>query len=435
MRHVDAVLDRLLHLHPKSIDLSLERIARLLVRLGRPERRLAPVVHVAGTNGKGSVIAYLRAILEAAGQVVHVYTSPHLVRFAERIRIAGRLIEDDALAALLEECEQANAGQPITFFEITTAAAMLAFARRDADFALLETGLGGRLDATNVVTRPRLAAITPIALDHQQFLGETLAEIAAEKAAIIKPGVPCVVGRQPPEAAAVIARRAAAVGAPTLALGTDWSVRADEAGFGYRSGATSRALPTPSLPGPHQIDNAGVAVACIEQLAAGGVRVPDAAVAAGLAAADWPGRLQRLATGALACLAGPGIELWLDGGHNPAAGVALAASVRALWDGDPVRLVVGMMNTKDVAGFLEPLAPVAASLDAVAIPGQANALPPAAVAAAAAAHGIPARVAPDVPGAIAYHAARGEPAHRMLICGSLYLAGAVLALNRTPPRD
>ena len=434
MRHVDAVLDRLLHLHPKSIDLSLGRIERLLERLGRPQDRLPPVVHVAGTNGKGSVIAYLRAILEAAGQVVHVYTSPHLVRFAERIRVRGRLIDEDALVAVLEECERANAGAPITFFEITTAAAMLAFARAEARLLLLETGLGGRLDATNVVARPALVALTPIALDHQQFLGDTLARIAAEKAAIVKPGVACVIARQPDEAAAVIRNRAQAAGAPSYTQDADWSVHADGAGLSYLSGAGAMTLPLPALAGPHQIDNAGLAVACAERLAAGGLALPRAAIAAGLAGADWPARLQPLAGGALARALAPGVELWLDGGHNPAAGAALAACVRTLWDGAPVHLVVGMMNTKDVAGFLAPLAPHAAGLDAVAIPGQANALPPEAIVAAAAALAVPARAAPDIGAALARHAA-AQPPRRILICGSLYLAGAVLTLNRTPPRD
>lgn len=401
-------LARLAGPHPKAIDLSLARIARLLDRLGRPQDRLPPVVHVAGTNGKGSVVAILRACLEAADYRVHAYTSPHLVRFNERIVVAGREIGDGALAALIDEVEAANAGAPLTVFEAATAAAMLAFARAPADVALLETGLGGRLDATNVV-RPAVAAITPIGLDHQAWLGDTISAIAAEKAAILKPGVPAVVAPQPEEAArAVIESFAARAGAPLVA----WSARPAPGGFAFRSPRRSAVFPPPALFGAHQVVNAGTALACLD--APGMPFLSDAAIARGLAAARWPGRLQRLP-----CAGGR--EVWLDGGHNPSAGAALAA-VAAGWRDRPLHLVVGMMRGKDPHGFLAPLAPRAAALTAVPVPGEANALPPSGIAAHAAALGVSADVAASVPEAIA----SATPRARVLVCGSLYLAGSVL---------
>ena len=397
---------RLAGLHPKSIDLALDRVLRLLDSLGRPHERLPPVVHVAGTNGKGSVVAMLRACLEAAGRRVHAYTSPHLVRFNERIVVCGREIDDDALAALVDEVEAANGGAPITFFEIATALAMVAFARTPADVTILETGLGGRLDATNVV-RPAVAALTPVGLDHQAWLGPDVAAIAAEKAAILKPGVPAVVAPQPDAARAVIERRAARVGAPLVA----WSVRADGDGFAYRSPHRAACFAPPALFGRHQIGNAGVALACLDALAPRAVS--DAAVGRGLAAVRWPGRLQRLP--------GPR-DVWLDGGHNPPAGAALAA-VAGGWTDRPLHLVVGMMQGKDPRGFLAPLAPHAAALTAVPIPGQENAMPAPAVADAAAGLGIAATVADSVPAALG----RGDPEARVLVCGSLYLVGCLLA--------
>ncbi len=397
---------RLAGLHPKTIDLSLDRIECLLDRLGRPQDRLPPTIHVAGTNGKGSVVAMLRACLEAAGKRVHTYTSPHLVRFNERIVIAGREIDDAALDALINEVETANAGAPITFFEITTALALLAFAREPADVAVLETGLGGRLDATNVVS-PAVAAITPIGLDHQAWLGGTIAAIAAEKAAILKPGALAVVAPQPDAARAVIERAAARAGAPILS----WSVYPRADGFSYRSVRRTTEFARPALVGPHQIDNAGVALACLDAL--GAPALSDAEMAQGLAAVRWPARLQRLA--------GDG-EVWLDGGHNPSAGAALA-EVAATWTDKPLHLVVGMMQGKDPHGFLAPLAPHASSLAAVTIPGQKNALPAATVAAQASALGFAAETARSVAEAVD----RIGPGARVLVCGSLYLAGRVLA--------
>src|SRR5947208_3003629 len=318
MRTTDELLAELKALHPRRMDLSLGRIERLLAALGNPQDRLPPVIHIAGTNGKGSTVATLRACLEAAVYRVHVYTSPHLVRFHERIRLAGQLIKEDSLLALLEECERANAGAPITFFEITTAAAFLAFARVPADIVLLETGLGGRLDTTNVVRRPAVTAITPVSLDHQAFLGDTVAAIAAEKAGILKPGVPSVIGPQPDDAASVIAARAAAIGAPLYRWRQEWRCDADSpAGMRYEGGRWRLDLPPPALAGPHQIANAGTAIACLEQLS--DFSLPAAAPADGVRHIDWPARLQQLQRGPLFEMLRPGWELWLDGGHNPAA--------------------------------------------------------------------------------------------------------------------
>lgn len=432
----DAVLDRLTRLHPKVIDLSLGRVERLLVRLGHPENRLAPVIHVAGTNGKGSLLAFLRAMLEAAGARVQVYTSPHLVRFHERIRLAGGLIDEAALIALLERCEAENGPEPITFFEVTTAAAFLAFAeeassKAGADVLLLETGLGGRLDATNVIARPRLTAITPVALDHQQFLGPSLEVIAAEKAGIIKPGVTCVVGPQEAAALKVLQDRAGKIGAPLFAHGRDWTFAVTPGGFRYEDANGVRELPKPGLLGSHQFENAALAVACAAQL--DGFGLDDRAVAAGIAGASWPARLQRLTKGPLVELLPEGWELWLDGGHNPAAGQALATTLRAEWiegeKGRPLDLVYGMLDTKVAAGYLEALAPLVQSLQAVRIPGEAASLSAEAAAGHAAGAGIDAAPAESVRAAVQRLAGKSGRPRRILICGSLYLAGHVLREN------
>jgi dihydrofolate synthase/folylpolyglutamate synthase len=421
----DRVLKRLRQLHPKRIDLSLDRIARLLAAVGDPQDRLPPIVHVAGTNGKGSTVAMLRACLEAGGWRVHAYTSPHLVRFHERVRLAGVLIDEDALLAVLEECEAANHGAPITYFEITTAAAFLAFARAPADIVLLETGLGGRLDATNAIRHPAVAAITPISLDHQAFLGDTIAAIAAEKAGILKPGAPAVIGPQPPAAAAVLAARGAAVGAPLFRFGQEWHCQSRAYGMHYRGPRWQLALPLPSICGAHQIINAGAAIACLEQLVA--LPVDGPAIAEGLRHIEWPGRLQRLTRGPLVAELPAGWELWLDGGHNPGAGTVLAATA-AGWRDRPLYLVVGMLNSKDVSGFLAPLAAHAVALRAVTIPDEENPLPDRAIAAAARAVGLPAEIAGSVVAAVRDLAEAGGTG-RILICGSLHLAGAVLAEN------
>ncbi len=418
----DAVLERLTRLHPKSIDLTLGRIERLLAALGHPEARLPPVIHVAGTNGKGSTVAMIRAGLEAMGGRVHVYTSPHLARFHERIRVAGDLIDEARLVALLDRCEAANGGAPITFFEITTAAALLAFAETEADWCLLEVGLGGRLDATNVVERPRLTAITPVSADHQQYLGETLAEIAFEKAGVLRRGVPCVVGPQDGAAWDVIVDVAAAVGAPLIAEGQDWQVWEEHGRMVYQDLKGLLDLPLPALIGAHQVANAGAALAALRALGA-----DEAACEAAVARAEWPARLQRLRRGPLVEAAGPGAEVWLDGGHNPAAGIALAEAVGRL-PPRPLHLVVGMLGTKDVAGFLRPLGAVAAGAVAVDVPGETATLPADETAAFARAAGLATGTAPDPEAAVARIAA-GAPNARILVCGSLYLAGRVLQEN------
>jgi dihydrofolate synthase/folylpolyglutamate synthase len=419
----ELILARLHSLHPKVIDLSLERIERLLGRLGNPERALAPAVHIAGTNGKGSTLAMLDFMLQAAGRRVQRYVSPHLVRFNERILFDARPIAEAELADVLDMCERANAGAPITFFEITTAAAFLAFARRPADVLLLETGLGGRLDATNVLERPRLVALAPISLDHQGFLGDRLEQIAFEKAGILKPAVPCIVGPQPAAALGVIDEHAVAVGAPLQAHGRDWHARQDGERLLVTIGDATHDLPLPALAGQHQIDNAGLAVACalaLRELA------PDAAaLAAGLRAVEWPGRLQRLTRGPLVELLPSAWELWLDGGHNPAAGAALAASLDGA-DPRPLHLVVGMLRTKDEAGFLRPLSPLVRTVRTVPVPGEPASRDPIEAAALAIRLGIPAMPARDLAEALrATIAAEPGPA-RVLICGSLYLAGHVL---------
>lgn len=422
MSHSDAILDRLMSLHPKVIDLSLDRMRRLLAALGNPERRIPPVIHVAGTNGKGSTQAMIRAGLQAGGFRVHAYTSPHLARFHERIRLAGDLITEAALAGILEECETANTGQPITFFEITTAAAFLAFSRVPADYTLLEVGLGGRLDATNVVDAPRLTVITPISIDHTQYLGDTLPLIAAEKAGIIKRGVPVIVGPQQDEALRVIEARASGLTAPVFAHGQHWMAAPDRDGMIYQDDHGLWDLPLPNLIGPHQIQNAGTALAALRQLGA-----TAAQARAAVTQAEWPARMQRLRHGPLVDLAGPQAELWLDGGHNPAGGEALAATLAAM-PPRPTHLVCGMLNTKDIAGYLRPLAAHACSLTAIDIPGEPNTLPAETTAGVAASVGMISGVAADAGAAIAAIAGR-DPKARILICGSLYLAGRVLREN------
>jgi dihydrofolate synthase/folylpolyglutamate synthase len=423
----DAILDRLLSLHPKIIDLTLDRVRRLLAQMGDPQRRLAPVVHIAGTNGKGSTLAMVRAGLEGAGKATHAYTSPHLVRFHERVRIAGELISEPGLAAVLEECEAANGGEPITFFEITTVAAYLAFSRFPADYTLLEVGLGGRLDATNVIDRPRLTVITPVSIDHQQYLGDTLAEIAFEKAGILKPGVPCIVGPQPDAARAVIEARAAELGAPLRVHGQDWMVRTEHGRLVYEDGEGLMDLDPPALLGTHQFENAGMAVAALRELGFG-----DTSCRAALADAIWPARMQRLTRGPLADRMPPGATLWLDGGHNASAGSAIGVLLAdlAARDPAPVWLITGMLDTKAVEDFLRPLVPQTAGAITVTIPGTAAAIPAGALAERARTAGLVAEPADSVVEALDAILSRAPEAPlRILICGSLYLAGAVLKEN------
>ncbi len=416
----DAVLQRMMTLHPKVIDLTLGRVHRLLDALGHPELRIPPAIHIAGTNGKGSTQAMIRAGLEGAGKSVHAYTSPHLARFHERIRLAGELISEPALTTLLDECVRANGPDEITFFEITTCAAFLAFARTEADYTLLEVGLGGRLDATNVVT-PKLSIITPVSLDHQQFLGDTVAAIAGEKAGIIKRGVHVIVGPQTPEGLEVIETTAARLGAPVLAYGQHWQVWVEGGRLVFQDENGLLDLPLPNLIGPFQVQNAGAALMALRHLG-----YDEAACEAAVTRAHWPARMQRLRRGPLVDLA-PQVELYLDGGHNPAGGQAVAETLARM----PLRethLICGMLNTKDVRGYMVALQGHAKTLRAVSIPNEVNTLPAEATAAAAQAAGLTASIALSVADALADIAA-SSPRARVLICGSLYLAGAILREN------
>lgn len=417
----DLILERMMALHPKVIDLTLDRVWRLLDVLGNPQRDLPPVIHIAGTNGKGSTQAMIRAGLEATGKRVHAYTSPHLARFHERIRLSGELISEPDLTAILDECYAANGGEDITYFEITTCAAILAFARTPADYTLLEVGLGGRLDATNVIDRPLATVITPVSMDHEGFLGDTLAKIAAEKAGIIKRGVPCVVGRQAPDAMDVIEATVARNAAPLIAYGQHWHAYPERDRMVFQDETGLLDLPRPTLLGDHQIDNAGAAIAVLRLLG-----LPDDAAEAAVTRAEWPARMQRLRQGPLV-EAAQTAELWLDGGHNPAAGQALAAALSAM-SGRPTHLVCGMLNTKDVSGYLAPLAGQAASLYAVSIPGEPNTLSAVETARIASSVGLVAHESEDVLSAVRTVVA-SDPNARILICGSLYLAGGVLREN------
>jgi dihydrofolate synthase/folylpolyglutamate synthase len=432
----DAILTRLLELHPKIIDLSLDRMWRLLGTLGNPQQKLPPVIHIAGTNGKGSTLAYIRAIMEATGLSVHAYTSPHLVRFHERIRLGapggGELITEEALVALLEECEQANRGEPITFFEITTAAALLAFARHPADYTLLEVGLGGRLDATNVIDRPAVSVITPVSMDHEQYLGTSLSQIAAEKAGILKSGRPACIGLQPDEARETLERIAEACGARARFAGQDFQCFEQYGRMVYQDESALIDLDLPPLPGRFQIDNAGLAIAAVRTLEDG--RITAEHISQGLSKAKWPGRMQLLEPGYLHSLVPEGTEIWLDGGHNPEAGRVVASTMADLNEraSRPLALVTGMLNTKSAAGYLKPFAGLARQVFTISIPGEENAIPAADLAMQAQDAGLPALAAAGIEAAVEAAGATGSggPPVRILIGGSLYLAGRVLALHR-----
>jgi dihydrofolate synthase/folylpolyglutamate synthase len=435
---VDAIVARLAALHPKRIDLSLDRIERLLAALDHPERKLPPVIHVAGTNGKGSTIAFMRAILEAAGKRVHVYSSPHLVRFNERYRLGvageGVLVSDSELSATLEECERANAGAPITVFEITTAVGLMLFARHPADVLLMEVGLGGRLDATNVVDRPLATVITRVAIDHTDFLGDTLEKIATEKAGILKRETPAIVAAQARDVLAVIERQAAKLNAPLKIAGEDWTATEERGRLVYQDEAGLLDLPAPKLYGRHQFENAGLAIAALRAVKP--FKISPAAFEAGMVKADWPARLQRLAAGRLVDLAPAGSELWLDGGHNPDGGRAIAAALADLEErvSRPLVLIVGMLANKDCAGFLSNFTGLARRMIAVPVPGAEKGLTAEAVADAARAIGLPATSRDNLDEAL--EAARKldlDPPPRILITGSLYLAGEVLRENGTLP--
>ncbi len=428
MSRTDAILARLSQLHPKLIDLSLDRMLPLLDRLGNPQDRLPPVIHVAGTNAKGSTIAYLRAFLEAAGKSVHVYNSPHLVRFNERIRLAGKLVETRKLNAALEAVEARNGGDPITFFEVTTVTAFKLFAETPADYLLLETGMGGTYDTTNVVKHPLGTIITPIDLDHQGFLGNTIAEIAVSKAGILKRGSKAVMGIQRDEARAVLDRAARRLGVTPIWQGEDFHGSEQDGRLVFQDEQGLLDLPPPALSGPHQVDNAALAIAAARHF---GLPVDERAFAEGLRRVSWPARMQPIRTGKLRDLLPAGHELWLDGGHNPHGAAALARTLAAMPE-KPLVLIMGMMNTRAPEDFLEAfrdLHPL--QVYTLTIPGEANAHGAEEIAARARAQRLPARAMRSVTTAL--KAAAGIENARVLICGSLYLAGDVLAKNGTVP--
>ena len=427
------VIARLSALHPKRIDLSLDRMHRVLARLDRPEKKLPPVIHVAGTNGKGSTVAYLRAILETAGLSVHAYTSPWLVRINECFRLAGQLVGDDELQAALEHVEQANAGEPLTFFEAKTAAGFLLFARHRADVLLLEVGLGGRLDSTNVVETPLASVIAPVSMDHTEFLGDTLTSIAGEKAAIIKRNVPVVSAEQHPEAMEVIEQQARRMRAPLHAAGREWHVNVERGRLVYQDERGLMDLPAPKLFGRHQFDNAGLAIATLRAIDT--IRLGHAAYE-GIVNAEWPARMQRLASGKLIEQGLQGCEIWLDGGHNAEGGRVAAAALGDLEErvSRPLVVIVGMMGNKDAGAFLANFAGLTRHIFAVEIPGQDNAMPQDRLADAARAVGMRVERAGSVEAALREIANLAyEVPPRILITGSLYLAGHVLAINGTPP--
>jgi dihydrofolate synthase / folylpolyglutamate synthase len=432
MTDVDAILARLLALHPRRIDLSLGRMWRILESLGHPERKAPPVIHVAGTNGKGSAIAFMRAMLEAAGKRVHVYTSPNLVRINERFRLAGTLVSDDELASALAECERANGDAPITVFEIETAAAFMLFARHAADVLLLEVGLGGRLDATNVVERPIASVITSVSIDHVDLLGDTLEKIATEKAAILRRNVPAVIGRQSEGPLAIIAHRAQEIGAPAHIMGQDWVAGEERGRLVYQDTAGLLDLPAPRLFGRHQFDNAGTAIAALR---ASGLPLPARAFEQGIVKADWPARMQRLTSGKLIALAPAGSEIWLDGGHNLDGGRIIAAALADLEErvSRPLVLIVGMLASKDAEGFLRNFAGLTRRLLTLPI-HQDKTLTSDALAEVARKVGIPADRCDSIEAALTQAGGLAlSPPPRILITGSLYLAGEVLAANGTAP--
>jgi dihydrofolate synthase/folylpolyglutamate synthase len=433
---VDAILARLLALHPKRIDLSLGRIERLLAALDHPERRLPPLIHVAGTNGKGSTVAFMRAVLEAAGKSVHVYTSPNLVRLNERFRLGrqggGKFVGDAELAEALSECEARNGDAPITVFEIETAAAFLLFSRNPADVLLLEVGLGGRLDATNVVERPLASVITRVSIDHREFLGDTLELIAAEKAGILKREVPAVIADQAREALAVIERQAARMRSPLSIAGENWTATEERGRLVYQDGDGLLDLPAPRLYGRHQFENAGTAIAALR---ASGLKLPPVAFETGMTRVEWPARMQRLSHGKLLSLLPAESELWLDGGHNADGGRVIAGALADLEErvSRPLVLIVGMLSTKDSEGFLRNFSGLARRVIAVPI-HQDKSVPAAELAEIAGSVGIPSISRDTVVSALTV-AGRLDlaPVPRVLITGSLYLAGEVLAANGTLP--
>ena len=430
---LEAVLARCLALHPRTIDLSLGRIERLLAALGRPDLRAPPTVHVAGTNGKGSTLAFLRAILESAGQTAHAYTSPHLLRFNERITLSGAPVDDDRLIDALETCMRVNAGETITFFEITTAAAFLLFADTKADWLLLETGLGGRVDATNVLAHPAAAIVTPVSMDHTEFLGETIGAIAREKAGVFKRGAPAIIGYQSDVARAVLEREARRVGASVVLANRDFFVREENGRLLYEDESGLMDLPAPRLFGRHQFENAATAIAALRKAAP---TTSEAAFVKGMRAVVWPARLQPLNAGRLRGLAPNGADLWLDGGHNADGARVAAAAMSALDTRAPAPLVLvcGMLARKDARAFLAQFQGLAREMIAVPASGDHEERAPEALVAIARALGMPACATTTVDSAFGLLAQRAWPAPpRILICGSLYLAGATLAADALNP--
>lgn len=423
---LSSLLTRLATLHPKVIDLSLNRVRRLLKALNKPHTALPPVVHVAGTNGKGSVIGYLQAFLEAAGLTVHSYTSPHLVHFNERIRIAGKVISDSALIELLTEVEQVNAGQLITLFEITTCAAILGFSRKRADVVLLETGLGGRLDATNVIQKPALTILTPIAMDHMHYLGNRVEDIAAEKSHILKPGVGCVVAKQERKVTNVIELRSLTTGSPIWREGDAWHVYTRNNQILFEGIRGTLQLPMPALVGNFQVRNAGLSIAAVERLP---FTVTADHIATGLRTVVWPGRLQLLISGPLVNKVPSGWEIWVDGGHNPSAAVVISRHVRQ-WRERPLVLVLGMLNTKDANGFIKAILPRVTFIRTVTIPNQQSSLSADALALIAKSLGHPdVSASKSVSDALEEVINRCVVPGRILITGSLYLVGSILSEN------
>ena len=432
MADSDTILERLLHLHPKKIDLSLGRIETLLADLGHPERRVPPVIHIAGTNGKGSTAAHIRAMLEAHGHRVHLYSSPHLMRFHERIQLAGpdgcKPVAEAALAETLAHCEEVNDGRPITFFEITTAAAFMHFANNPADYLILEVGLGGRLDATNVIARPAVSVITPVSKDHPQFLGDTLEGVAYEKAGILKNNVTSVIAAQPEQALQVIKKQAGQVGAFLSIANEDWQCFGQQGRMIYQDAGGLLDLPLPRLPGQFQIENAGAAIATLRSL--GDEVISPDACAKGLANTHWPARMQRLIDGPLVNLVPDSAEIWLDGGHNPAAGQAIADAMAGLEEkfSRPLILITGMIDSKDAGGYLHPFCDLAHKIFTISIPGEISTIAARDLADIAVKAGLEAEATSSIQEALE-EAGRIDPSPRILICGSLYLAGHVLRLN------
>jgi dihydrofolate synthase/folylpolyglutamate synthase len=429
LRASDVTIARLRALHPSLIDLSTGRVRRLLAALGNPERKIGPVIHVAGTNGKGSTCAYIRAIGEAAGLKVHALASPHLVRFAERIRIAGQLITEEELDQRIDEVEAANAGAPISFFEITTALALHAFAQDPADLCVIEVGLGGRFDGSNVFDAPAVSVIAPVDYDHLEMLGPELHKIAWEKAGIIKRGRPVVSARQLDEALVEIEREAETLGAPLAMMGREFDVYEERGRLIVQLEDRLLDLPPPSLYGAHQFANAGLAVAAIHAL--GDARIDEDAIARGVSGAVWPGRFQALTKGPLAALAKPrGADLWLDGAHNPHAGAALADAVARLSarDGRPVVLIVGMLGRKDASGFFAHFASQATRVFTTGFESP-NATPPEDLAAAARGAGLRAEAVDGVEAGLRLALAGSGPPPHVMICGSLHFVGDVLAMS------